>query len=226
MAEFREAIPTISGPGTFLIFLIFLALILTSDESLASILTSDENNQLNFNWSFAAALAAISLPTSIFITQIYRGCFEKFGVNKSDWGEEYTEYKRDMLKLYAMVDYLSHKNGKGDKEWVIIQKRATAYHLFSMLRYVSFSFLFCYTIIIFLIWTGWCGHTISISCSGLGVASMIVIALLSGIVFHFSSKDVWNVWMILDKKIIRDRDIKLELDAWIKEEIDKNRNEN
>lgn len=211
MAEFREAIPTISGSGTFLIFLIFLALILTSDES----------RQLAFDWEIAVALVAISIPTSIFITQIYHGYFMKFGIKKKNFGDEYTKYKKDMHTLDVMVDYLSYKC-VGNKEWVIIQKRGTAYHLFSMLRAVSFLFLFCY--IIFIIWNEYWGNIIPISWSWFGVASIIVIAFLSGIIFHYNCKDVWNDWMILDKMIIRD--IKSKLDDWIKEEIDKNRNEN
>ncbi len=150
----------------------------------------------------------------------------------------------------------------GAKDWVILQKRATAYHLFSMLRYVSFLFPFGYiavlawnisipwswfdvaSIIVIALLSGisYSGLGVAsimviallasiidialISYSGPGVALMIVIALLSGILFHYNCKDFWNVWMILDRRIIRDGGIKTELDAWIKYEIDKNRTEN
>ena len=203
MAEFRETIPTISGPGAFLVVLIFLALILTSSKS----------RDLAFNWQFAVALVAISIPTSIFITQIYHSFFTKFGFRMKNWGEKYTKYKKNMHKLDGMVDYLSYKSGKGDKEWVIIQKRATAYHLFSMLRDISVLFLLSY--FIFLFWNELYGHVISISWWGVVLTGAV--AFFSTILFHLACKDVWEAWELLDRKIIKE--IETDLDDWVKEEI-------
>ena len=136
MAEFRENIPTISGPGTFLISLIFLALILTSEKS----------RNLAFDLEFAVTLVAISFPISIFLTQVYHALFMIFGYRKKDWGDQFIEYTKSMYMLDTMVDYLCHKVCKGDKEWVIIQKRAVAYNLFDMLHWTTILFLLVYTI--------------------------------------------------------------------------------
>jgi hypothetical protein len=157
MAEFRETMPTISGPGAFLVSLIFIALILTSVES----------RDLAFNWQFAVALVAISFPISVLITQLYHALSTKFGYRMKNWGEKYAKYKKNMYKLDTMVDYLSWKKNKGMKEWGVIQKRASAYNLFSMLRGVSILFLLAYTI--FLAWNRLCGH---ISIFGWGVGNI------------------------------------------------------
>ena len=149
--------PTISGPGAFLVSLIFIALILTSVES----------RDLAFNWQFAVALVAISFPISVLITQLYHALSTKFGYRMKNWGEKYAKYKKNMYKLDTMVDYLSWKKNKGMKEWGVIQKRASAYNLFSMLRGVSILFLLAYTI--FLAWNRLCGH---ISIFGWGVGNI------------------------------------------------------
>jgi hypothetical protein len=206
MAEFRETIPTITGPGAFLVSLIFLALILTSEDS----------RKLAFNWEFAVALVAISFPISIFITQVYPALFVKLGyqMKAKDWCEKYKNCEKDMHKLDVMVDYLAHKKCKGDKEWVIIQKRATAYNLFDMLRGISILFIFCYTLI--LIWYVFNYHY---TVFRLGVGSIYGIALFCTALFWFSCKDIWNVWMLLDRKIINDEEISGDLDKWKEENL-------
>lgn len=128
MVEFREIIPTVTGPGAFLVFLIFLALILTSEKS----------RSLALDWQFAVALVAISIPLSIFVTQIYHAFFTKLGFRMKDYAKGYP--KKEMHKIDVMVDYLSHQKRKDTMEWTIVNKRAIAYHLFSILRILSILF--------------------------------------------------------------------------------------
>ena len=138
MVEFREIIPTVTGPGAFLVSLIFLALILTSGKS----------RSLALDWQFAVALVAISIPLSIFITQTYHAFFTKFGFQMKDYAKGTP--KKEMHKIDVMLDYLSHKKRKGTMEWMTVNKRAIAYHLFSTLRILSILFLFIYVLLIIL----------------------------------------------------------------------------
>jgi hypothetical protein len=201
MSEFREPMPIVSGPGAFLISLIFIALILTSSES----------RDLAFNWQFAVALVAISLPISILITQIFHAFLTKFGYRMKNWGEKYTKYKKKMYILDSMVDYLSWRESKGEKEWRIIQKRASAYWLVSMLLYVSVFFLLGYTIAVLNLLSG------NIPVCWWGVGLTYLITILCVILFWLAREDIWKAYMILDRKIIKD--IESELDTWIKTEI-------
>lgn len=216
MADFREAIPTVTGPGIFLIFLVFLALLLTSSETL----------ELALDWQKATALFVISIPTSIFITQTYHGVFTKFGfgMKAKYWGDEYKKYKKDMCTIDSMVDYLSYKNGLGDKQWLILQKKAIAYHNFSILRAMSVFFLFCYST--FLYWNKSIGHLISeFLWNGFGVFLVLAITFSLGVIFHLSCKETWKAFMILDKELIRENinseNIKSCLDSWIERELQK-----
>lgn len=204
----REAIPTISGPGAVLGSLILLALILTSDNS----------RKLAFNWEFDAALVVISLPISIFITQVYHALFMKFGHRKKNWGEKYEKYKKSMNILDNMADYLCYKQGKGDKEWVIIQKRAATYSLHDMLRGVTILFILIYTIC--LIYYFWINNVYG-QIWYLGVSLTYLIAISCTVFFWLACKNIWDEYMILDRKIIKD--IESDLDSWIKEEISKNK---
>ena len=206
MAEFRETFPTITGPGAFLVSLIFIALILTSSES----------RNLAFDWQFAVALVAISYPISILITQLYHALFTRFGFRKKNFGERYAKYKKNMYKVDTMVDFLFWKKGNGEKEWRIIQKRATAYNLLNMLRCISILFILAYTI--FLVWNRFYEH-MYIIWWGVGLTYGIVI--LCTISFWLACDDIWDVWMILDREIIKD--IESDLDAWVKDEIEEDR---
>lgn len=201
MAEFREVMPTVSAAGAVLISLVFIALILTSEET----------RKLAFNWEFAVALVAISLPLSILISQIYHAFFSKFGFKKMNLNMKYSGKRVNMHKIDVAIDYLSWKNGKGDKEWFVIQKRATAFHLFNMLRSVSISFLFSYTLS--LVWNQLFG-TLSIFWLGAGLVYGVVVSCC--ILFWLSCREIWEVWMLLDRKIVKD--IEPELDSWIKDE--------
>lgn len=204
MAEFREPIPIISGPGAVLVALIFIALILTSEES----------RILAFNWQFAVALVAISFPISVLITQVYHAFYTKFGYRKKNWGEKYARYKKNMHKLDAMADYLIYEKGAGEKGWVIIQKKATAYHFSGMLLCVSFLFIPGYTIFLILACNGLFRH---FHISWWGVVFTYGIATFCTILFWLARKVIWEAYMLLDRKIIKG--IESCLDAWAKDEI-------
>jgi len=199
MVESREAIPIITGSGAFSVSLIFLALILTSEKS----------RNLAINWEFAVALVAISFPMSIFINQVYHALFTIFGFSKKNWGDKFKKYTKSMNKINAMVDYLSYKNDKGDKEWVIIQKRATAYSLFDMLRWITILFLLVYTITL--------KYNVYGQIDYWGVGLIYGIIIFCTIIFRRACKNIWDEYMLLDRKIIKD--IEPDLDSWIQEEI-------
>jgi hypothetical protein len=202
MVESREAIPIITGSGAFSVSLIFLALILTSEKS----------RNLAFNWEFAVALVAISFPTSIFINQVYHALFTIFGFSRKKFGSEFEKYTKHMNILNAMVDYLAYKQKKGDKEWIIIQKRATAYSFFDMLRWITILFLLVYTITLV--------HNVYGQIDYWGVGLIYGITIFCTIIFWHACKNIWDEYMVLDRKIIKD--IKPDLDSWIQEEeIDK-----
>lgn len=212
MAEFREPMPTITGPGTYLIALIFIALIATSKQTSAFALKLEN----------AAVLVAISLPLSLLITQVYHACFTKFGYKKKNkyWDNRYSKYKKEMYKLDTMVDYLSWQNCKGEKEWFVIQKRASTYHLFSVLLWSSCLFFLAYTIFLLAnkFYSFWlCAGffwDIDIYCWGVCLTYFItVVCLLS---FLCARKKIWDVWMVLDRKIIKN--IESDLDDWLEDE--------
>lgn len=187
MVESREAIPTISGSGAFLVSLIFLALILTSEKS----------RNLAFNWEFAVALVAISFPISIFITQLYHALFMIFGYRKKNWGDKFEKYNntKSMYILDIMVDYLCHKADKGDKEWVIIQKRAVAYNLFDMLRWVTILFLLVYTISLI--------YNVYGQIYYWGVILLYGIAISCTILFWRACESIWDAYMLLDTHLLQ-----------------------
>ena len=202
MPNFKELIPTVSGPGSFLVSLIFISLFLTSGKSRSLIL----------NWQFAVALVAISLPLSILITQIYHAYFIKYGYTKKIWGPKYKKYKINMSKLDAMFDYLSWAKSKGDKEWVIIQKKASAYNLFNMLFIVSLGFFYIYAIILIV---NIFERYFDINVIGVILTSLILIA--SNIIFLTGCEETWDIYQLLDRRLLKD--IEEDLEGWIKEEI-------
>jgi hypothetical protein len=66
MDEFREVIPTLTGPGAFLITLIVLGLLAMGWD-------------LSDDGLLIAGLVAFSLPLSVFITQVYHAYHRRGG---------------------------------------------------------------------------------------------------------------------------------------------------
>jgi len=203
MSILREPIPTITGPGGFLIALIFIALILTSFES----------RGLAFDWQFALALVAISVPLSILITQTYQALFMKFGSRRmlEHFGSRWPRYKKRGHELVVMLDYLSWKRDLADKEWGIIRREATAFHLFNMLKWTSSLFLLGYVIL--LPWYALCQR---MSVLWWGVAMTLAAAALCFYSFWAASKESWKTWMMIDRKLIKE--LKPCWTSWLIEE--------
>lgn len=49
-----------------------------------------------------------------------------------------------------------------------------------------------------------------------GVALVLGVTFLCVIIFHLACREVWNVWMMLDRKLIKE--IESDLYTWAKEE--------
>jgi len=199
MSEFGESFPTISGPGSYLAFLIFFALLLTN-----------ENTQLiATNWQFAVALVAISIPASVFITQIYHALFTKFGFNKLRIREIYPQYENIVYELAVLIDYFAHKRECQNKEYQIIRKRAAYYHLQNMLKSISILFSLSYVIIIFFL-----GHSDAIThVNLLGYLIVIFLPILFFFIFNFASEKNWKLWNELNLRFIEDN--KEEFNDWL-----------
>jgi hypothetical protein len=197
MTELRETLPTISGSGAFAVSLILFALIFASDES----------RNLAFNWQFTIALVAISFPISFFINQIHHSIFIFFGFQRKDSYKTFSIDKKSYIKLDVMLDYLAFRDGKGDKGWSIIQKRALGYHLFSTLKEVSLFFIVCYSI--FLFWNYFYGD---IEILLLGAIFVYFIVTVCVFLFWYTCDRIWDIWMLLDKKVVKD--YKNEIRKW------------
>ena len=203
--------PIITGPGAYLIALVFIALIATSKQTCTFALKLEN----------AATLVAISIPLSVLLTQVYHACFTKFGYKKKNWCSRYSNDEKNNYMLDTMVDYLSWQKCKGEKEWFVIQKRASAYNLFSMLFYSSLLFLIAYTMFLlankfYIYWLCpglfWDIH---IYWWGAGLTYFITcVCLLS---FLCACKMIWKAYMVLDRKIVKD--IESDLVGWVKEEL-------
>ncbi len=120
VADLREA-----SPGALLTVLTFLALVFTSEES----------RKLALNWQFALALAAMSLPASIVIIELYSASMKGIYEKKFDccWPIEYSKYRGHGHDLDSMTDFLLYAMDRGEREYKQCEKESWEHHLMSML---------------------------------------------------------------------------------------------
>jgi hypothetical protein len=210
MAEFREQMPILTGPGAYFISLAFIALLSTSNYT--------------FTWVFdlekTAVLIAISFPISVFITQLYHAFFTKFGYEKKDWVKRFSKYTKDGYLLDSMVDYLSWEKDLGQKEWFVIQKRYSAFILFNMLKWTTFGFFVLYLLFcLILVILKFClcpQHYSHVEIRWWGIALTSIVCIVCILTFRVACKKVWNTFMCLDSKLIEG--IEKHLIEWLKKE--------
>lgn len=195
---FREAMPTLTGPGSVLAALVFIALILTSKET----------RDLALSYQFALAIVAISFPTSVLLSQLYYAVFTKVALRRKwdVWGKEFIARKKDMYMLDTMFEYLATRGRQ--EEWTLVQRLATSYNLFDMFSYVTLCFGIGYTVLIMI---GIAGGMAGLSPVGVFVTYMFAVASL--ILFHAARENVWNAYMVLDRRLLREG-LSEEIKTW------------
>ncbi len=195
---FREAMPTLTGPGSVLAALVFIALILTSKET----------RDLALSYQFALAIVAISFPASVLLSQLYYAVFTKVALRRKwdVWGKEFITRKKDMYTLDTMFEYLATR-GRQD-EWAVVQRLSTSFNLFDMFFYVTLCFVLGYT--------GLLGISLVKGIDGISVAGTaltFVIALGTLFLFHAARSNVWNAYMVLDRRLLREG-LSEEIKSW------------
>jgi len=149
MDEFREGIPTLTGPGAFLITLIFLGALAISEGRV---------------WVFSngiviVGLVTLSLPLSVFITQVYHAYNRKWGFSRpyitkirDEGKKDWKEFSSDPYVLDARLDFLTLRCNHEDNLKAclnLIRKHAASYSLSIMLTWTSGIFAIGYVIFIF-----------------------------------------------------------------------------
>lgn len=188
--EFRENIPTITGPGAFFIALVITALLITSQVTRDFLLEK---------WSVTIGLVAISIPLSVLFNQIYHSLFLIFGFKKKHFHKKF-RIKNDFNYLIdTMLDYSSFESKESQKEWFIIQKRATAFNFNCTILMVTIIFTIIY--ILYLILGCSIKYIIGKYCI-IGNIAIIVLCILLIILFMKTCKKLWSTLMVLDRKLL------------------------
>lgn len=209
MAGFREPIPTITGPGGYFVFLLILAVMWTSKDGI----------EVVFNWNYAVALVAISIPLSVFVTQVYHALFRLFGFKSLEWIKPYLkgekasliEQGREAYGIDVMMDFLVSKKDSDGGGFEICQKQATAYHISNMLFWTSAVFVVLYvSLLVFMYFT----MTLP-DFSAIGVLLTFVFTVCLAVVFRTARKTAMRAWEMINSKLLQDKTVQYGLREWL-----------
>lgn len=197
MSDFREVIPTLTGPGAYFVFLLILAIMIFDIKWFHS------------NIVIIVGLVALSIPFSVVITQIYHALFRIYGFGKLDFIKTFKKKGREEWKnlpdylVDAKVDFLALTKSEKENFYLkdsreLISRQSSAFHLSMMFFGISAFFTIAYPIALIILVRI---YNFQFNWDFLFFYSTILIIFceLLSVLFWQSSIAPWNAWNKLEE---------------------------